>query len=468
MTATPETGVAGTAEEVAEQSRPRTAGMPVTTAGRAYHERVKKILPGGVHYNFNMPWAEMPIHFSAGRGSRLFDVDGNEYLDLYARFGAMILGHSNEEYQDALAAAMRDVLCASHTDFDADALELMNAHIPCAEMIRFGTSGSEILQIAVRLARAYTGRNKFLRFENHFHGSYDNIMGGRVPDRSNPVPMDYRGDYKGTAGRASDIMAEQSYMLGWNDIEALETFLAERGDEIACVLTEPVCVNGGSVEPAPGYLERMRELCTRYGIVLIFDEMITGVRMGLGGAQKTLGVTPDLATFGKAVAGGGIPIAALAGRRHIMELLETKRVIHAGTFNGYALGTAGVKATFEILGRDDEAALVAMRRRVEVVHQILLAEAERVGLPMTVQGPPGLASFHCRPTPLETPSQYDFDLMGKDILVTSALQRHGVLISTMSRMYANAQLTDADVDFFAERAPMALTEAKNQIDDIYS
>ncbi|GAA1848837.1 aspartate aminotransferase family protein [Myceligenerans crystallogenes] len=439
-----------------------------TTANLAYHERVRKILPGGVNYNFNMPWAEVPIHFSGGRGSRLFDVDGNEYLDLYARFGAMILGHSNEEYLDALSDAMRDVLCVSHTDFDADALELMNQHIPCAEMVRFGTSGSEILQIAIRLARGYTGRNKFVRFENHFHGSYDNIMGGRVPDRANPVPVDYRGDYKGTAGRAAGIMAEQSYMLPWSDAAALETLLAERGDEIACVLLEPVCVNGGSVEPAPGYLEKVRELCTRYGVVLIFDEMITGVRMGLGGAQKTFGVTPDLATFGKALAGGGMPIAALAGKAEIMQLLESKRVVHAGTFNGYSLGSAGVRATFRILGRDDEAALVAMRRRVEAVHDVLLAEAARIGLPLIVQGPAGLASFHCRETPLDTPDQYDFDLMGKDILLTAALQRHGVLISTMSRIYANAQLTDDDVEFFAERAPRALAEAKQQIDDIYS
>ncbi|RPF22278.1 aspartate aminotransferase family protein [Myceligenerans xiligouense] len=439
-----------------------------TTSNLAYHDRVKQILPGGVHYNFNMPWAEVPIHFSGGRGSRLFDVDGNEYLDLYARFGAMILGHSNEEYIEALSAAMRDVLCVSHTDFDADVLELMNQHIPCAEMVRFGTSGSEILQIAIRLARGHTGRNKFVRFENHFHGSYDNIMGGRVPDRSNPVPVDYRGDYKGTVGRAENVMADQSYMLPWNDAEALEAFLAERGEEIACVLTEPVCVNGGSVEPAPGFLARVRELCTRYGVVLIFDEMITGVRMGLGGAQKEFGVTPDLATFGKAIAGGGVPIAALAGRREIMRLLESKRVIHAGTFNGYSLGAAGVRATFQILGRDDEAALTGMRRRVEAMHGILRDEAERVGLPLIVQGPPGLASFHCRETPLETPAQYDFDLMGRDIILTTALQRHGVLVSTVSRIYANAQLSDADVEYFAERAPKALAEAKQQIDDIYS
>lgn len=137
----------------------------VESENHRYHERVKRILPGGVHYNFNMPWEEVPLHFVGGKGSRLTDMDGNEYLDLYARFGAMILGHGNEEYLATLDDAMRRVLCVSHCDFDADALELMNAHIPSAEMIRFGLSGTEILQTALRLARAHTGRNRFLRFE---------------------------------------------------------------------------------------------------------------------------------------------------------------------------------------------------------------------------------------------------------------------------------------------------------------
>src|SRR5690606_14576601 len=140
---------------------------------------------------------------------------------------------------------MRRVLCVSHCDFDADALELMNAHIPSAEMVRFGLSGTEILQTALRLARAATGRNRFLRFENHYHGNADNIMGGRVADPGHPVPTDFKGDYKGTAGRAAGVMAEQSYMLPWNDAELLEAFFREHGETLACVVTEPVCVNGG-------------------------------------------------------------------------------------------------------------------------------------------------------------------------------------------------------------------------------
>lgn len=442
-------------------------GSQTNSVNLAYHERVKRILPGGVHYNFNMPWEEVPIHFIDSRASRLFDMDGNEYLDLYARFGATILGHRHEEYLTALTEAMGRVLCVSHCDFDAEPLELLNAHVPSAEMVRFGLSGTEILQTALRLARAHTGRNRFLRFENHYHGNADNIMGGRVIDPHHPVPTDYRGDYKGTAGRATDIMAAQSYMVPWNDFDALEAQFREHGEELACALTEPVCVNGGSIEPAPGFLERLRELCTEYGVVLLFDEMITGMRMGVGGAQKQLGVTPDLTTFGKAIGGGGIPVSALAGKAEVMALLESKKVIHAGTYNGYPLGSAAVRATLEILSRDDEAVLKAMLERATRLHGILVAEADAVGLPLVVQGPPGVASFHCRETPLEHPGQYDFELMSKDIIVNTAFQRHGVLISSVSRIYPNAQLSDEDLDFFATRARAALAEAKQSIDEIY-
>ena len=166
----------------------RNTVTQVQSANQRYHERVKKILPGGVHYNFNLPWEETPLHFVDSKQSRLFDMDGNEYLDLYARFGAMILGHGHQEYIGALESAMQRVLCVSHCDFDADALELMNAHIPSAEMVRFGLSGTEILQTALRLARAYTKRNRFLRFENHYHGNADNIMGGRAKEAAHPGP----------------------------------------------------------------------------------------------------------------------------------------------------------------------------------------------------------------------------------------------------------------------------------------
>lgn len=432
-----------------------------------YHERVKKLLPGGVHYNFNTPWEETPLHFVNTKGSRVWDMDGNEYLDLYARFGAMILGHENEEYNNALKAVIDRVLSVSHCDLDAETLELIHKYVPSAEMIRFGLSGTEIVQNALRVARAYTGKNKFVRFNNHYHGNADNIMGGKVKDINDPVPSDFAGDSKGTEGRAKYSLESQSYLLEWNDLKAVEELFSGHADEIAVVITEPVCVNGGSVMPAKGFLEGLRALCDQYQVVLIFDEIITGFRMGLGGAQKEFGVVPDLTTLGKAIAGGGVPVSALAGKKEIMQLLATKRVVHAGTFNGYPLGTAAVKATLEILGRNDGAAYQRMNTTMEKLHNSLLKNADKIGFPLIIQGPTACAAFHCCEKPLESPSEYSFEIMSKDILLNAAMQRNGILISSVSRLYSNISLDDADVAWFNERVEKALKETKEICDDIF-
>src|SRR5699024_6681275 len=160
-------------------------------------------------------------------------------------------------------------------------------------MIRFGLSGTEIVQNALRLARAWTGKNRFIRFEGHYHGNADNIMGGKANNLNNPIPLDYIGDLKGTAGRATDSMESQSYILPWNDEQVLEDLLSKRADEVAAIIMEPVCVNGGGMMPDRNYLKKVRELCDTYNIVLIFDEIITGLRMGLGGAQTYFDVLPD-------------------------------------------------------------------------------------------------------------------------------------------------------------------------------
>lgn len=432
-----------------------------------YHEEVKKYLPGGVHYNFNLPWEEFPLHFVDTRRSRVFDMDGREYLDLYARFGAMILGHHNEEYQDALKEAIDRVLCVSHCDMDLEVLELIHNLIPSAEYIRFGLSGTEIIQNALRVARAYTKKNRFVRFENHYHGNSDNIMGGKAKNPSYPVPVDYFGDSHRTAGRAENCMESQSFVIPWNNETVLEELLSAHGDEIAAIITEPVCVNGGSVEPKEGYLQKMRELCDKYHVVLIFDEIITGFRVGLHGAQGYYGVTPDLTTLGKAIAGGGVPVSALVGKKEIMSLLEEKKVIHAGTFNGYPLGTAAVKASLQILSRDNGIVYQNMQEKIKKIHESLKKNADNAGITLCVQGLPGCGAYHCCAEPLKSPSDYTFDLMEKDIIINTCLQKHGILVSSVSRLYSNILLNDDDVAWFDGHCVAALQEAKQIFDEIY-
>lgn len=431
-----------------------------------YNKRVKKLLPGGVHYNFHLPWEETPIHFVNSRNSRVWDMDGNEYLDLYARFGALIVGHTNSEYNEILKETIDRVLSVSHCDMDAEALELISKYIPSAEMIRFGLSGTEIVQNALRLARAYTGKNKFVRFIGHYHGNADNIMGGRASNSHNPVPSDYTGDLKGTLGRAKDSLESQSYLLPWNDDKVLEELLINKSDDIAAVIMEPICVNGGSVMPVPGYLQKVRELCTKYNVVLIFDEIITGFRMGLGGAQTTFDVLPDLTTLGKAIGGGGVPVSALVGKEEIMQLLVDKKVIHAGTFNGYPLGTAAVKATLEMLSRNNGEKINQMNRITEKIHEILRNESEKIGFELVIQGHPSCGAYHCSNKVLESTSEYTFDIISKDIILNNNLAKNGILVSSLSRIYPNISLDESDIEWFRMKVGKALMETKEVFEEL--
>ncbi len=429
-----------------------------------YYEDVKKHLPGGVHYNFNLPWEEHPLFLKDTNGSRVTDIDGNEYLDLYARFGAMILGHKNREYIDAVKEAMDNIFCVSHSLYDRCVPETIAKNIPSAEMIRFGLSGTEIVQNAVRLARAYTNRDKFIRFVNHYHGNADNIMGGKS-DKNTSSPKEYKGDYKGTLGREVGAF-NHSYLLPWNNIAVISDFLKDHNEEIAAIITEPICVNGGSIMPEEGYLEGLRALCDKYGIVLIFDEIITGVRTGLGGAQTLYDVTPDITLLGKAIAGGGVPVSAIAGKKKIMELYSSKKVIHAGTFNGYPVGMAAINATLSILGRDNGAALKKMNNKVSEIHRILLDEAKKAGIPLIIQGHPSCAAFHCCEKPLKTPSDYTFGIMSLDVILNAILQKNGILISSVSRIYPNIMLSDNDIEWFKKHCHSAIKEAAPVILDM--
>ena len=257
-----------------------------------FYKQCWELLPGGTHYNFGDPERPLVVPFNRGRNSRVWNLDGNEHLDLFCKFGALFVGHHNEAYNEALIRYMQKVTSVDTCDLEVEVCELMVKHIPCAEMIRFCLSGTEAVQNALRLARGFTGKQRFIRFHGHYHGNADNIMGGRKRQGlSFPVPETFKGDLLDTLGRADGALEDQSFMLPWNDIQVLEATIERYHNEIAAVLMEPICVNGGGIFPREGYLERAKEICEKYNIVLIFDEIITGVRLGLSGAQGILGVT---------------------------------------------------------------------------------------------------------------------------------------------------------------------------------
>lgn len=431
---------------------------------RDFSKRLWELIPGATHYNFSDPERAFVVPFNRGRNSRVWDLDGNEHLDLFCKFGALFVGHHNVAYNEALMGYMSKVTSVDTCDLEIDVAETMVRHIPCAEMVRFCLSGTEAVQNALRLARGYTGKNRFIRFHGHYHGNADNIMGWRKKKNLEwPVPEQYKGDLLDTLGRADGVLESQSFMLPWNDIDALESTITRFDNDIAAVLMEPICINGGGIFPREGYLERAKELCEKHNIVLIFDEIITGVRVGLGGAQSVVGVTPHLATFGKALSGGSMPVSAIAGRRDIMELYARGKVIHAGTFNGYPLGLAAVKATFDLIERDP-GCYDRMGGYMQQISEAFVDAARDVGLPMVVQGMPTALVFHSQDEPVESSEGYSHRVKFCDIIIREIAKRHGIQFSPLSRIYSTLLMNQDDISFFKERIGPALANARKVIE----
>lgn len=422
-------------------------------------------MPGGVHYSFRMPWENKQISFVRGAGTRVWDLDGNEYIDFFAKFGANILGHNNKEYNETLIHTLQRISSTNLGDIDQEVAEKICTHVDSAEMVRFSLSGTEAVQNALRLARGYTKRNRFIRFQGHYHGNADNMLGGRVGNVDNPAPEEFFGDFYGTDGKATGILQEQSFLLPWNDLDVLEHVLKYRHQEIAAVLMEPICINGGGLHPLPGYLEGVRRLCDNYGIVLIFDEVITGFRVGLGGAQNALGVKPDLTTLGKAIAGGALPVSVISGRKDIMKLYEDRKVVHGGTFNGYQLGLAAIKATIDILARDEGVVYDHMNHQMNTIHSIFLDEATRNGIDLEMKGVPSCGVFNAavvESNSIRSPmvNQYLIKLIGE------ALTEHGVLVSNSNRFYGNISVNDSDIELFEHRVRRAFKQVGEFLDRV--
>ncbi|HLG54330.1 MAG TPA: aminotransferase class III-fold pyridoxal phosphate-dependent enzyme [Vicinamibacterales bacterium] len=419
-----------------------------TRRSKAYNDRLKKVVPGGMHYSFRMPWESKHIHFVRGSGARAWDLDGNEYLDFFSKFGANILGHNDPRYNASLTAALNGAPAMNLGTTETEAAEMICAFVPSAEMVRFSLSGTEAVQNAIRLARAYTGKNRFIRFFTHYHGNADNVLGGRVGDLTHPIAEDFAGDFNATDGKANGA-AQESFLLPWNDAQVLDSVLTTYGAEVAAVLMEPICINGGGVVPDPGYLHEVRRLCDKHGVVLIFDEVITGFRVGLGGAQRLFGVTPDLTTLGKAIAGGALPVSAIVGKKDIMKLYEARKVVHGGTFNGFPLGMAAVKATLEILSENDGRCYGLMAATMREIHSSFVAAAARHGVEFEIRGVDSAAVYHAVAKD-EGPTRQMADQFAVK-LTSEAMAEHGVLVSNLNRFYGSIAVNADDVALFEER-----------------
>lgn len=303
-------------------------------------------IAGGVNSNFRNNISPTPLVFERGEGACLYDIDGNRLIDYYLGMGPMILGHKPQALVDAVKTQIDSgILFGGQSVIEAEAARLVCEMVPSAQRVRFGSSGSEVDQAAIRLARAATGRDRIVKFEGHYHGWFDNMLWSTAPAMDSAGPANAPTPVIGSKGQLA-ATADTLTVLPWNDLEILEAVLAE--NDIAAVIMEAAMCNQGAIHPAPGYLEGVRAACDRHGTLLIFDEVITGFRLGAGGAQEKFGVTPDLSTFGKAIA-NGFPVAAIVGRADLMDMFSTGGVLHGGTYNAQPVAMAATVATLSAL-----------------------------------------------------------------------------------------------------------------------
>lgn len=350
-------------------------------------EESRRYLAAGVPTAIQGAFLPQPILADHAVGARVYDVDGNAYLDFVLGFGPLILGHAPTTLIEAVTRQLQrgsafGAPYAALVELSRRVTEIL----PSVEMVRYNNSGSEAVQGALRVARAYTGREKIVKFEGHYHGWLDNIYVSHSPDSASPLgPPEAPNPLLSTAGQVPSVVGDL-VILPWNDLEIVERTLKARAGEIAAVITEPIMANCGVIMPKPGYLEGLRRLTQEYGVLLIFDEVITGFRTSLAGAQGYYNVLPDLTVFAKAF-GGGYPISGFGGRRDIMELIAQGRVVHAGTLNANPVVVAAALATINELSRDGGAPLERMRGKGQRLMKGLANVAEEHGIPMIIQGP---------------------------------------------------------------------------------
>jgi glutamate-1-semialdehyde 2,1-aminomutase len=300
-------------------------------------------------------FGKYPIFMDRGRGSRIYDVDGNEYIDWMMAFGALPLGHAHPEVAEAITeAASTGAHFATATPVEIEVAGMIQKIVPNAERVRFANTGTEAMMAAIRLARGVTGRPKILKFEGHYHGWYDDVLvsSNVLPPtalglRTDPVKIPDSSGLNRTA-------LDDTIVVPWNDVKALERAVENHRGQIAAIITEGVMANVGVIPPAEGYLQSVQKLAKANGIVFILDETVTGFRIAPGGCQEHYKLSPDLVTLGKAL-GCGLPVAALVGRAEIMDALQWGGVLHYGTHNGSRIGMFAARANLRVLTRDNNA-----------------------------------------------------------------------------------------------------------------
>ena len=434
------------------------------TESEKFFQRAMKVLVEGCSSASRGPmnYKPYPPYMREGKGARIWDVDGNEFIDWQLSFGCLPLGHAHpkivEIVQEKVAGGTH---FATALEVEVETAELMVNMLPHVDKVRFANTGTEACMTAVRMARGITGKRKVLKFEGHYHGWYDGLLVS-----TNPQPVTTLG-HPNDPVRIPDSSGltpgsiEDTLVCVWNDEEALERVLEVHGREIACLVMEGVMSNMGVIPPKPGYLKRAQELCRAYKVLFYLDETVTGFRVAPGGAAELYGLQPDIVTYGKAL-GQGFPVAAIAGPDHIMESIEYGKVLHYGSHNAPRLGLYAVKTMLEEMSKDNFANFKKISDIGEQMTRRLNLVAKETGQNMVVQNVGSM--FHPVFTDLDAITGY------RDFCGTVDLAKYGVFSQLMrdqgiffsgNKILHNLSCTEhtqSDIDVSIEAAGKALEQ----------
>lgn len=356
------------------------------------YQRACEHIAAGVNSGIRKLEVPVPLYFDHGKGSRLFDVDGNEYIDFQIGQGALLYGHAPEGQAKAIAEqATKGTHWAAQSELEIEVANRLAAMIPSAEYVRFNNSATEVVAAAMRTARAHTGRKLILRFEGHYHGWMDEGLVGFANPQDKWGPDDSPARLHPSAGIIQEV-CEQFIVVRWNDQETLKKKVEEYKDQIAAIIFEPTLCNTCCIEAAEGMIGTIRELCDRHGIVMIADECITGFRFGASCAQGYYGFSPDLTILGKAI-GGGLPFAALVGKRPFFRTIMEGKAVHAGTLNGNPLCLAASKWCLDFVIAQGDKHPAHSKALGEKLMAGIRALGDKHQIPVRPQGP-GMV-FHC-------------------------------------------------------------------------
>lgn len=357
----------------------------------ALFARAQKSIAGGINSGIRKMETPVPLYFTHGKGAHLYDVDGNESIDFQIGQGAILFGHAPDGLTRAIAKqAARGTHWAAQSELEIDVAERLQAMVPSAERMRCNNSATEAVMAALRLARAKTGRSRFLRFEGHYHGWSDEGLAGYATPPADWEDGGHPPARHPSGGVIPEVLDTVSVSY-WNDPDHLRALVTEQASDLAAIIFEPCLCNTSCIEPVPGMLATIRELCDRFGILMIADETITGLRFGTGSAQGYYGFEPDLTIFGKAI-GGGVPFAILAGKADVMEPIVSGQAVHAGTLNGNPLCLAASRWCLDEIGKLGPGHPKPLNQLGQHLMVGLRCLADQHAIPLRMQGP-GLVFF---------------------------------------------------------------------------